>query len=119
MTVQLNKENMRRLLLRLFILLFSASVSVAVLPGSIVNVYGLFGELISYSAAEDKGSDTVEERQACQTVKQIRGINIYNVWFEVWICIICLIFILYMTGLPGDDTIVSLKGTKKIIDPPG
>ena len=107
--VHLNTQNKRRLLLRLFIFLFSASLSVAVLPGSIVNVYGLFGEMISYSVSEDKGSDAVEERQACRAVKQIRGINIYNVWFEVWICIICLIFISYMTGLPGDDTIVSLK----------
>lgn len=102
-------ENKRRWLLRLFILLFSASVSVAVLPGSIVNVYSLFGEIISSCATEDKGSETVEERQAHRPVKQVKGINIYNVWFEVWICIICLIYISYMTGLPGNDTIVSLK----------
>ena len=102
-------EKKRRWLLRLFILLFSASVSAAVLPGSIVNVYGLFGEIVSSSVVADESSEIVDERQIDVPEKQVKGINIYNVWFEVWICIICLIFTSYMTWLPGDDTIVSLK----------
>ena len=102
-------EKKKRRLLRLFILLFSVSVSVTALPGSLVNVYGLFGEITASFVTEDQDSEIVEERQVYKPVKQVRGINIYNVWFEVWICIICLIYTAYMLRLPGVDTIVSQK----------
>ena len=49
-------ENKKRWLLRLFILLFSVSVSATVLPSGIVNVYGLFGEITSSAVTEDKDS---------------------------------------------------------------
>lgn len=49
-------EKKKRWLIRLFILLFSTSVSVAVLPIGIVNVYGLFGEITASSVTEDKDS---------------------------------------------------------------
>lgn len=102
-------EKKKRWLLRLFILLFSISVSSTVLPSGIVNVYGLFGEITSSSVTEDKDSEIVDERQINELAKQVKGINIYNIWFEVWVCIICMIFIAYMIRLPSGDTIVSLK----------
>lgn len=102
-------EKKKRWLLRLFILLFSVSVSATVLPSGIVNVYGLFGEITSSAVMEDKDSEVVDERQNYELTKQVKGINIYNIWFEVWICIICMIFIAYMIRLPRGDTIVSLK----------
>jgi CO dehydrogenase/acetyl-CoA synthase beta subunit len=102
-------ENKKRWLLRLFIFLFSASVSVAVLPIGIVNAYGLFGEVTSSFVTEDKDSEIVNERQIYELKKQVKGINIYNIWFEVWVCIMCMIFVAYMVRLPRGDTIVSLK----------
>ena len=102
-------EKKKRLLLRLFILLFSVSVSATVLPSGIVNVYGLFGEITSSAATEDRDSEIADERQLYEPAKQVKGINVYNIWFEVWICIICMIFITYMVRLPRGDTIVSLK----------
>ncbi|MCI5723177.1 MAG: hypothetical protein MR283_04130 [Erysipelotrichaceae bacterium] len=102
-------ENKKRWLLCLFIFLFSASVSVAVLPIGIVNAYGLFGEVTSSFVTEDKDSEIVNERQIYELKKQVKGINIYNIWFEVWVCIICMIFVAYMVRLPRCDTIVSLK----------
>lgn len=101
------KNNKRWLMLG--ILLFSVFVSTTVLPYSIVNTFGLFGEITSSAVAEDKESETVDERQVHELSKQVKRINIYNIWFEVWICIICMIFIAYMIRLPRGDTIVSLK----------
>ena len=102
-------ENKKRWLLRLFILLFSVSVSATVLPSGIVNVYGLFGEITSSAVTEEKDSEIVDERQIYELAKKVKGINVYNIWFEVWICIICMIFIAYMIRLPRGDTMVSLK----------
>ena len=102
-------ENKKSWLLRLFILLFSVSVSATVLPSGIVNVYGLFGEITSSTETEDKDSEIACERQIYELSKQVKRSNIYNSWFEVGICIICMIFIAYMIRLPRGDTIVSLK----------
>ncbi|MCR4998195.1 MAG: hypothetical protein K6A61_12965 [Butyrivibrio sp.] len=102
-------EKKKRWLIRLFILLFSTSVSVAVLPIGIVNVYGLFGEITASSVTEDKDSEIVNERRIYELAKQAKGINIYNIWFEVRVYILCIVFIAYMIRLPRGDTIVSLK----------
>lgn len=40
-------------LIRLFIILFSVSVSVAVLPCGIINTHGLFGEITSSTITSD------------------------------------------------------------------
>ena len=103
----MKKKN--RWMIRLFILLFSTSVSVAVLPIGIVNVYGLFGEITASSVTEDKDSEIVNERRIYELAKQAKGINIYNIWFEVRVYILCIVFITYMIRLPRGDTIVSLK----------
>lgn len=105
----LNMKDKKYWLLRLVILLFSVSVSATVLPYSIVNTFGLFGEVTSATVTDDKESEIVEESHTYEAVKQVKGINIYNIWFEVWIWIICLIFIVYMLRLPRGYTIVSLK----------
>lgn len=40
-------------ILRLFFVLFTMSVSVAILPCGIINVHGLFGEVTTYVVVED------------------------------------------------------------------
>ena len=99
-------EKKNRWLIRLFILLFSTSVSVAVLPIGIVNVYGLFGEITASSVTEDKDSEIVNERWIYEFAKQAKG---NNIWIEVRVYILCIVFITYMIRLPRGDTIVSLK----------
>lgn len=94
-------------LIRLLILLFSVSVSV--FSCGVINTYGLFGEIISETVTEDKDSIIFDESQAFKNKKHIRGINIFNEWLEIWICIICFIFYAYVFGLPREDTIVTLK----------
>lgn len=105
----LNMKDKKHWLLRLVIILFSVSVSVTVLPCSIVNTFGLFGEVTFTIVTDDKESEIVEESHIYKSEKPVKGINIYNIWFEVWILVICLICIVYMFRLPGGDTIVSLK----------
>lgn len=41
-------------IIRLFFVLFTISVSVAILPCGIINVHGLFGEVTTYVVVEDK-----------------------------------------------------------------
>lgn len=82
-------------LIRLFIILFSVSVSVAVLPCGIINTHGLFGEITSSTITNDDNS-SFQESRVIENRRQIKGINIYNIWFEVWICVICMIYIQYM-----------------------
>ena len=50
-----------------------------------------------------------QESRVFENRKQIKGINIYNIWFEVLICVICMIYIQYMFRLPREDTIITFK----------
>lgn len=95
-------------LIRLFIILFSVSVSVAVLSCGIINTHGLFGEITSSTITNDDNS-SFQESRVSESRRQIKGINIYNIWFEVWICVICMIYIQYMFRLPREDTIITFK----------
>ena len=102
------KEN-KKWLIRLFIILFSASVSWAVLPCGIINTHGLFGEITSSTIINDEDNSSFQESRVFENRKQIKGINIYNIWFDVWICVICMIFIQYRFRLPRENTIITLK----------
>jgi hypothetical protein len=104
-----NKKQWFQWFVRLLILLFAVSVSTAVIPCGIINTQGLFGEVKSSAVTEDKGAEKADVRQDYVRRQQIKGENVYNIWYEVWICIICMIFIFYMIRLPRGDTIVALK----------
>lgn len=77
--------------IRLFIILFSISVSVAVIPCGIINTHGLFGEIIASTVTNDEDKSSFQESNVFENRKQIKGINIYNTWFEIWICVICIL----------------------------
>lgn len=96
-------------LIRLLMLLFSVSVSVTVFPCGVINAYGLFGEVTSSIVTEDKDSSISDESQVFKTKRNIKSINIFNVWFEIWISIICSAYLEYVFRLPRGDTIVTLK----------
>ena len=63
-------------LIRLFIILFSVSVSVAVLPCGIINTYGLFGEITSWTITHDEDNSSFQESRVFENRKQIKRINI-------------------------------------------
>ena len=97
-------------ILRLFFVLFTVSVSVAVLPCGIINVHGLFGEETTYVIAEDKEQEIVSIRNAGhKKVQTVKGINILNIWYEFLIAVICISFCANLVKLPRGDTIVTLK----------
>jgi hypothetical protein len=106
---RLEMKNKKQLLIRLLILLFMFSVSTTVISCGIINTIGLFGEVISSTVTEDKETEKADVRQIFVKSQYTRGENIYNIWYEVWICTICLILIFYMFRLPREDTIVTLK----------
>lgn len=102
-------KDKKQWIIRLFIILFSISVSVTVLPCGIINTHGLFGEIATSTVTNDADKSDFWESYVFENRKQITGINIYNIWFEIWICIICMIYIQYMFCLPGEDTIITFK----------
>jgi hypothetical protein len=102
-------KNKEQWLIRLLILLFTVSVSAAVIPCGTINTIGLFGEVKSSTVTEDKEAEKADVRQIFVKVQQTKGKNIYNIWYEIWIYIICMTLIFYMFQLPRCDTIVTLK----------
>lgn len=96
--------------IRLFLVFFTISVSVAVIPCGIINVRGLFGEIVTSAAAEDKEQETVNIKSIIhEKVQAVKGVNIFNVWFEILTAIICISFCADLIKLPRGETIVTLK----------
>lgn len=95
-------------MIRLFILLFSISVSIAIVPCGVVNVYGALGEVYSSTTIEaEKETQLVKEEVS--NARKEKGINIYNLWFILCVIVLCIAFIEYSIRLPRGDTIVTLK----------
>lgn len=97
-------------ILRLFFVLFTMSVSVAILPCGIINVHGLFGEVTTYVVVEDIEQEIVSIKDVDNIKGQtVKGINILNIWFELLIIVVCISFCANLIKLPRGDTIVTLK----------
>lgn len=97
-------------LMRLFILLFTVSVSVTIIPcNSSINIIGLFGEIKSSSVINDNKIHGAIEKQVYIKSHKNKGINIINLWYELRCSIVCMIFIMYLSRLPRGDTIITLK----------
>lgn len=98
-----------KLLFRLAIVLFTVSISTAVIPGGLINTYGLFGEVKSSTVTNQNRKNTEEIASNFEKSNTVKGINIYNIWFWLVTIIIFLIFTSYMIRLPRSETIVTLK----------
>ena len=97
-------------ILRLFIVLFTISVSVAILPCGIINVHSLFGEVTAHVIVEDKEQDIISIKNICHKKDQtVKGINILNIWFELLITVVCISFCANLMKLPRGDTLVTFK----------
>ena len=71
-------------IIRLFFVLFTISVSVAILPCGIINVHGLFGDVTKYVVVEDKEQEIVSiEDVDHKKVQTVKGINILNIWLSL------------------------------------
>lgn len=96
-------------LMHLFILSFTVSVSVTAIPCNGINIIGLFGEIKSSTVTEDNQLHEALEKQAYIKSHKYKGINIINIWYELWCSIVCMIFIKYLSRLPRGDTIITFK----------
>lgn len=101
-------KNNRQWLLRAIILGFTISVSITALPYGMIHIYSLFGEITSSVVIDDSDSEIFDESRKIENRKRAVGINIYNIWFEIRICVICMIFVEHMRRFPGGDTLVTL-----------
>ena len=95
-------------MMRLCIVLFSISVSVAIVPCGIVNVYGALGEKYSSVAIEIE-KETQQVKTEVSKVKKEKGINIFNIWFTLYVTVLYISYVEYSIRLPRGDTIVTLK----------
>ena len=95
-------------MIRLFILLFSISISVAIVPCGVVNIYGALGEVYSSVTIEAEKETQLVKAEVSNARKE-KGINVYNVWFILCGIILWIAFVEYSIRLPRGDTIVSLK----------
>ena len=95
-------------MIRLFILLFSISVSVAIVPCGVVNVYDALGEVYSSVTIEAEKETQLVKEEISKTRKE-KGINVYNVWFVLCAIVLDIAFVEYSIRLPRGDTIVTLK----------
>lgn len=97
-------------ILRLFFVLFTMAVSVAILPCGTINVHGLFGEVTTHVIVEDKEQDIISIKDVgYKKVQTVKGINILNIWFELLITVVYISFCANLIKLPRGDTIVTLK----------
>lgn len=97
-------------IIRLFFVLFTVSVSATVLPCAIINVHGLFGEIVTSTAVEDKEQKIVNiQSNDHEKVQSVKGVNIPNVCFEILVAVVCISFCADLVNLPRGDTIVTLK----------
>lgn len=97
-------------LVRLYCVFFIMSVSVTVFPCGIINVHGLFGEIITSTVAKDKEQEIANIKFIDhKKVKTAKGENILNVWFEILIAVVWISFCANLFKLPRGDTIVTLK----------
>lgn len=103
-------DKKRHWAIRLFLVFFTISVSVAVIPCGMINVHGLFGEIVTSTAAEDKEQETVHIKSINHgKIQTVKGVNIFNSWFEVLMAVVCIRFYINLIKLPRGDTIVTLK----------
>lgn len=97
-------------IIRLFFALFTMSVSFALFPCGIINVHGLFGETFTFIATEDEEQEIVNMKAINhEKIRVTKGVNIFNVWFEILIAVVWISFCSNLTKLPRSDTIVSRK----------
>ena len=95
-------------MMRLFILLFSISVSVAIVPCGVVNIYGALGEVYS-SVTIEAEKETQLVRDEVSNIRKEKGIKLYNLWFALCVMVLCISYVEYAIRLPRGDTIVTLK----------
>lgn len=97
-------------LFRLFILLFTFSVSCSVLPCEMINTYGVFGTVISSAIIEEQKEKMAEIfAVVTKSKKDVKGINVFNPWFILAALIVVMQFASYRYKFPQEDTIVTLK----------
>lgn len=101
-------NNKRAWIIRLLIILFTVSVSVAIVPCGVVNIYGALGEVYSSVTIEAEKETQLVKEEVSKARKE-KGINVYNVWFVLCVIVLCIAFVEYSIRLPRGDTIVSLK----------
>lgn len=100
------KENF---LLRLFLIFFTVSVSVAVIPCGIVTAYGLFGEARASVVTKEGRAGAEEVAPVVKSVRAARQARLYPARPVADVLILCRIHPACGTRLPGRDTLVALK----------
>lgn len=107
--LSVERKKGKRYFLRLFILLFTISVAVPTFSAVWINSYGLFGEVKSSIILKEASEEFSDISSKMNIRKAVKGINVWNKWFWLWVMVVCLSLTICIYNLPKEDTIVSKK----------
>lgn len=105
----------KKAIFRVLIFLFTINVSISVLPGGIVQSYGLFGELLSVSVAENQESGIRAKAVKGKSDKRYKTIinkeqqRVQYVWPLLAIIILSILYLQYWLTFSNYETPVVLK----------
>ena len=102
-----SRYKLKCLLIRLFIVLFTVSISIAIIPSGILFLQGLFGE-VKIAVAEDRET-AQEQHDKQQNIKLEETIRVFNIWLLIIIEILVLRFIIHSLKAPPHQTLVSIR----------
>ena len=89
----------RKMIFKVFLILFAMNVSFCILPGGFLPSYGLFGEITSFYAAENQESNIQSNPAKCNSNKQYKvRINSEQqiVLYKWLVLLIAILFMLYL-----------------------
>ena len=101
-----NQYRLKCLLIRLFIVLFTVSISVAIIPSGILFLQGLFGE-VKIAVVEERAI-AQEQYNIRQNIESIQTTRIFNIALLIIIAVLVLRFIIHSLKAPPHQTLVSI-----------
>lgn len=98
---------LKRLLMRLFIVFFTVSISATIIPSGIVISQGLFGEVKCVVVTK---SEIEKEQYNLQLKHKVKAIvQAFNMWLLIIITILVLSFKIHSEKAPPHQTLVSIR----------
>jgi hypothetical protein len=98
---------LKSLLMRLFIVFFTVSISATIIPSGIVISQGLFGEV---KCVVVEKSEIEKEQHNLQLKHKVKAtVQAFNIWLLIIIAILVLSFKIHSEKAPPHQTLVSTR----------
>ena len=101
---------LKSLLMRLFIVFFSVSISATIIPSGIVISQGLFGEVKCVVVEKSEIEKEEKEQHNLQLKHKVKAtVQAFNIWLLIIIAILVLSFKIHSEKAPPHQTLVSTR----------